>query len=155
MVRSRSWLVFSVLAIMAAFCLSLSVTPVIAQPQPMAEDIYTPLNRGYDFMAAGQYDLAKKEFEKVIKADRYNPYANNNLAAIAEREGQPQVALGYLKAAMEKVTQYPYKVGKQVCFTGGLCTAVKPERDAASKTGESIAAVIGDNIKKMSQKAKK
>ena len=155
MVKVRSWMVFSVLAVMAAICLSVSVTPVVAQPQPMTEDIYTPLTRGYDFMAAGQYDFAKKEFEKVIQADRYNPYANNNLAAIAEREGQPQVALGYLKTAMEKVAQYPYKVGKQVCFTGGLCTAVKPERDAAAKTGESIAAVIGDNIKKLSQKATK
>ena len=155
MVRMRNWMVCSILAVVAAMCLFASVSAVVAQPQPMAEDTFTPLNRGYDFMAAGQYDLAKKEFETVIKTDRYNPYANNNLAAIAERENQPQVALGYLKTAMEKVAQYPYRVAKQVCFTGGLCTAVKPEKDAAGKTGESIAAVIGDNIKKLSEKAKK
>ena len=155
MVRRRNFMVLSILAVMAAMCLSVSVSSVLAQPQPMAEDVYTPLNRGYDFMAAGQYDLAKKEFEKVIQNDRYNPYANNNLADIAEREGQPQVALGYLKTGMEKVAQYPYRTAKQVCFAGGLCTAVKPEKDATAKTGESIAAVLGDNLKKLSEKAKK
>ncbi len=142
-------------ALVAVITLLVSVSVVLAQPQPMAEDVFTPLNRGYDFMSQGKYDLAKAEFEKVIKADRYNPYANNNLAAIAEREGQTQVALGYLKTAMEKVGQYPYRVASQVCFPGGLCTAVKPLKEYTTTTGTSIAAVIGDNIKKLSKKEKK
>lgn len=146
---------FSVLALIAGISFLAAISAVVAQPQPMQEDIFTPLSQGYDLMAAGKYDLAKAQFEKVIKTDRYNPYANNNLAAIAEREGQPQVALTYLKSAMEKVDQYPYRVATQVCFPGGLCTAVKPMKEYSTATGTSIAAVIGDNIKKLSEKAKK
>lgn len=124
----------------------------MAQPQPLAEDIYTPLARGYDFMADGKFDLAKKQFETVIKSDPYNPYANNNLAAIAEREGKLKEALGYLDRAASKADQYPYKISKQVCFPGGLCTAIKPERAYTTTAGTSIAAVIGDNISKLSKK---
>lgn len=143
------------LALIALITLFACPLAVVAQPQPMAEDIFTPLNRGYDLMAAGKYDLAKTEFEKVIKIDPYNPFANNNLAAIAEREGQPQVALGYLKTAAEKVEKYPYRVAQQVCFPGGLCTAIKPIKKYTTTTGTSVAAIIGDNIKKLSQKTKK
>jgi tetratricopeptide (TPR) repeat protein len=149
MLKTRS------VALVAVITLLVSVSLVLAQPRPMAEDIFTPLSRGYDFMSQGKYVLAKAEFEKVIKADRYNPYANNNLAAIAEREGHPQVALGYLQTAMEKVDQYPYRVVSQVCFPGGLCTAVKPVKQYFATTGTSIAAVIGDNITKLSKKQKK
>jgi tetratricopeptide (TPR) repeat protein len=144
-----------IVALAAVTTLLVSVSVVLAQPQPMTEDVFTPLSRGYDFMSQGKYDLAKAEFEKVIKADRYNPYANNNLAAIAEREGQTQVALGYLNTAMEKVDQYPYRVASQVCFPGGLCTAVKPLKEYTATTGTSIAAVVGDNIAKLSKKEKK
>jgi tetratricopeptide (TPR) repeat protein len=144
-----------VLALIALITFFVGVAAVLAQPQPMTEDIYTPLSRGYDLMSKGTYDLAKVEFEKVIKADPYNPYANNNLAAIAEREGQPQVALSYLKTAMEKVDKYPYRVTSQVCFPGGLCTAVKPVKEYTTTTGPSIAAVIGDNIAKLSKKTTK
>lgn len=138
--------------------LGASFSPAMAQPRPLDEDILTPLNRGYDLMADGKYDLAKQEFEKVIKVDRYNPIANNNLAAIAERQGQTQVALGYLKTGMEKVGEYPYRVDAQVCFAGGLCTAIKPKRDPDPQhgpTGQSVAAVLGDNLKKLSEKAAK
>jgi tetratricopeptide (TPR) repeat protein len=144
-----------VLALIVLITFFVGVAAVLAQPQPMTEDIYTPLSQGYDLMSKGNYKLAKVEFEKVIKADPYNPYANNNLAAIAEREGQPQVALSYLKTAMEKVDKYPYKVTSQVCFPGGLCTAVKPVKEYTTTTGPSIAAVIGDNIAKLSKKEKK
>ena len=142
-------------ALIALITFVAGVSLVVAQPQPMAEDIFTPLSQGYDLMAQGKYDLAKAQFEKVIKTDPYNPFANNNLAAIAEREGQPQVAMGYLKTAAEKVEQYPYRVATQVCFPGGLCTAVKPAKVYSTTTGTSVAAVIGDNIKKMSEKTKK
>jgi len=143
------------LALIALITFVAGVSLVFAQPKPMPEDIFTELSQGYDLMSQGKYDLAKAQFEKVIKTDPYNPYANNNLAAIAEREGQPQVAMGYLKTAAEKVDQYPYRVATQVCFPGGLCTAVKPEKVYTTTTGTSIAAVIGDNIKKMSEKTKK
>jgi tetratricopeptide (TPR) repeat protein len=158
MVKLRRLMGFSVVALSVFALLLASSSPVMAQPQPMQEDIFTPLSRGYDFMADGKYDLAKEEFEKVIKADPYNPIANNNLAAIAERQGQPQVALGYLKTGMEKVGQYPYRVDKQVCFAGGLCTAIKPVRDPDPQrgpTGQSVAAVLGDNLKKLSEKKAK
>ncbi len=149
---------FSVVALGVFALLLASSSPLLAQPRPMEVDILTPLSRGYDFMADGKYDLAKQEFEKVIKADPYNPIANNNLAAIAERQGQPQVALGYLKTGMEKVGEYPYRVDKQVCFAGGLCTAIKPIHDpqpSTGPTGQSVAAVLGDNLKKLSEKKAK
>jgi tetratricopeptide (TPR) repeat protein len=148
-----AFLAFGVFALLLA-----SFSPALAQPRPMDVDILTPLNRGYDLMAEGKYDLAKLEFEKVIKADQYNPIANNNLAAIAEREGKPQVAMGYLKTAMEKVGQYPYRVKDQVCFAGGLCTAIRPVYDPEPQhgpTGQSVAAVLGDNLKKLSEKKAK
>ena len=158
MARLSRLIGFSVVALGVFALLLASFVPVMAQPRPMDVDIFTPLSLGYDLMADGKYDLAKQEFEKVIKADPYNPIANNNLAAIAEREGQPKVAMGYLKAGMEKVDQYPYRVDKQVCFTGGLCTAIKPKRDPDPQhgpTGQSVAAVLGDNLKKLSEKQPK
>jgi tetratricopeptide (TPR) repeat protein len=158
MAKLRRLMGLSVL-ILGVFALLLaSSSPGMAQPRPMDVDILTPLNRGYDLMADGKYDLAKQEFEKVIKADPYNPIANNNLAAIAERQGQTPVALGYLKSGMEKVGEYPYRVDKQVCFAGGLCTAIKPVYDPDSRhgpTGQSVAAVLGDNLKKLSEKKAK
>lgn len=158
MAKLRRLMGFSVVALSVFALLLASSSPVMAQPRPMTEDIFTPLSRGYDFMADGKYDLAKEEFEKVIKADPYNPIANNNLAAVAERQGQPQVALGYLKTGMEKVGEYPYRVKDQVCFAGGLCTAIKPVRDPQPQTGptgQSVAAVLGDNLKKLSEKKAK
>jgi tetratricopeptide (TPR) repeat protein len=148
--RKRAVYVLVNLLVIVSFSLVCSLA--MAQPRPMTEDIYTPLARGYGLMADGKYELAKKEFEKVIQSDPDNPYANNNLAAIAEREGKLKQALGYLNAAAAKADQYPYKISKQVCFPAGLCTAIKPEREYTTTTGTSIAAVIGDNISKLQKK---
>ncbi len=114
-----------------------------AQPQLFHEDAVTPLNRGYDALKAGDLELAQQEFEKVIKIDRYNPYALNNLAVIAEKQGKLKEAMAYLLEAETYAAEYTNKP-EEICEVGGLCLAVKPtgERGGAS----SIAPLIHGNI---------
>lgn len=149
-IRTRVFLSVFALALAVTLCYSSSM--VLAQPRPMTEDVFTPLKLGYGFMEKGDYKAAQTEFEKVIKMDTYNPYANNNLAAIMERQGKLQEAMTYMHNAEKEVTKYPYRVSSQVCFTGGLCTAVMPEKEFTKTTGTSVAAVIGDNIIKLQKK---
>jgi hypothetical protein len=150
--NNRRTVFLSVFALALAMTLCYSSSMVLAQPRPMSEDVFTPLKLGYGFMEKGDYKAAQEQFEKVVKMDTYNPYANNNLAAIMERQGKLQEALTYMHAAEKEVTKYPYRVSNQVCFTGGLCTAVMPEKEFTKPTGTSIAAVIGDNILKLQKK---
>jgi tetratricopeptide (TPR) repeat protein len=152
-------LLFCIFALVAAVSLLSAAPAVMAQPAPqiqaMSEDILTPLRLGYKFMKEGKYDAAQMEFEKVIKRDTYNPYANNNLAAIMERSGKLQEALTYLDSAQKNITQYPYRVSDQVCFTGGICTAVMPEKMPSKDkkaTGSDIATVVAENMAKLKNK---
>lgn len=115
----------------------------------MGDDIFTPLWLGYDFMAQGKLDAAQHEFEKVIKIDYYNPFANNNLAVILEKKGQLQDAMTYLNHAEKYADQYFYKVD-QVCLVGGLCSAVKPSKTTADKS--TVLPVILENKKKLAEK---
>ena len=66
------------------------VSPVGAQPHLCTDEVFAPLSQGYEALRAGNDDEARGEFEKVIKIDRYNPYALNNLAVLAERQGQAE-----------------------------------------------------------------
>ncbi len=137
-----------VIAIIGLLSLVAAV-PGLAQPRPMGDDIFTPLWLGYDFMAQGKLDAAQMEFEKVIKLDYYNPYANNNLAVILEKKGQLQDAMTYLNHAEKFADQYYYKVD-QVCLVGGLCSAVKPSKTTAEKS--TILQVILENKKKLAER---
>lgn len=137
-----------VLAIIGLLSLVAAV-PALTQPRPMGDDVFTPLWLGYDFMAQGKLDAAQMEFEKVIKLDYYNPYANNNLAVILEKKGQLQDAMTYLNHAEKFADQYFYKVD-QVCLVGGLCSAVKPSKTTVEKS--TILPVILENKKKLAEK---
>ncbi|MFA5111298.1 MAG: hypothetical protein WC443_07840 [Desulfobaccales bacterium] len=140
-----------ILTVVAALCL-LMACPVLAQPKGgalMTMDAFTPIAQGYDFVREGKYEAAKNEFAKAVKADRYNPFALNNMAVLEEREGKLNDALANLKDATTYADQYLDKV-VQTCFAGGGCLAVKPLREKGEKS--SIAPIVAENIKKLEAK---
>ena len=146
--KCNKTLIFSVIA---ALFLLLS-SPALAQPKGggmMSEDSFTPIAQGYDFIREGKYAAAKNEFAKAVKADRFNPFALNNLAVLEEREGKLHEALANLKIAATYDDQYKDKV-VQTCFTGGGSLVVKPLREKGEKS--SISPIIQENIKKLEDK---
>ncbi len=58
--------------------------------------VFAPLSQGVAALRAGNDEAARTEFEKVIQIDRFNPYALNNLAVLAEKQGQLKEAMSYL-----------------------------------------------------------
>ena len=142
---------YVILAVVAAFCLFMAM-PVMAQPKGgalMSMDVFTPIAQGYDFVREGKYEAAKNEFGKAVKADRFNPFAINNLAVLDEREGKLNDALANLKDATTHSDEYFDKV-TQTCFAGGGCLAVKPLRELGEKS--SITPIIMENIQKLEAK---
>jgi Flp pilus assembly protein TadD len=117
--------------------------PAWAQPRLLSEDAYTPLSLSYQYMKSGKTDAARVQLEQVIRADRYNPYALNNLAVISEQQGRLKEALAYLLDAETSAADYTEEP-EELCQVGGLCTALKPKRAQGSRS--SIAALIRDNI---------
>jgi hypothetical protein len=144
---------YVILAVVAVLCLFMAM-PAMAQPKGgalMAMDAFTPIAQGYDFVREGKYEAAKNEFAKAVKADRYNPFALNNMAVLEEREGKLNDALANLKDATTHADEYFDKV-TQTCFAGGGCLAVKPLREKGEKS--SIAPIIQENIQKLEAKIK-
>lgn len=117
--------------------------PLAAQPQLFSEDAFTPLSLGYEALKAGNLELAQQEFEKVLKIDRYNPYALNNLAVICEKQGRLKEAMAYLLEAETYAAEYHQKI-EEICEIGGLCLAIKPT--TARGGSSSIAPLIHGNI---------
>ncbi len=142
MQRKGTSIVLTIMVLTGMLCLLLSA-PVQAQPRPMTDDIYTPLAFGYDEMKAGNTDAAKMQFEKVVKIDRYNPYALNNLAVIAERQGKLKEAMAYLLDAETHAGEYLEKPD-ELCDIGGICMAIKPSKMKGGKS--SIAPLVHGNI---------
>ena len=146
--NTRKYVIFTVVA---ALCLFMAM-PVLAQPKGgalMTKDVFTPIAQGYDFVREGNYEAAKSEFAKAVKADRHNPFALNNMAVLEEREGKLNDALATLKDATTEADAYLDKV-TQTCFAGGGCLAVKPLRELGEKS--SIAPIIQENIQKLQAK---
>ena len=121
----------------------------MAQPRPMAEDVYTPIIKGYDFMREGKYDAAQEQFAIALKKDTFNPFALNNLATLMEKKGKMKEAMAYLVDAQKHAKDYLDKV-EQTCFVGGLCAGVKPVK--AVGTTSAIATVIAENMQKLQAK---
>jgi hypothetical protein len=148
--NTRKYVIF---AVVAALCLYMAV-PVLAQPKGgalMSMDAFTPIAQGYDFVREGKYEAAKNQFGIAVKADRFNPFALNNLAVLSEREGKLNDAMAFLKDATTHAAEYLDKV-TQTCFAGGGCLAVKPLRELGEKS--SIAPIIQENIQKLEAKMK-
>lgn len=139
-------------ATLAGISLLFLATSAPAQPRPMAEDIFTPISQGYDFLQAGNYPAAQQSFETALKRDRYNPLALNNLAALKEQQGKQQEALALLVDAQLNAKDYLDKV-QQTCFVGGLCAGVKPVKAVGATS--TIAEVIAANLKRLQDKMAK
>jgi tetratricopeptide (TPR) repeat protein len=115
----------------------------VAQPAACTNEVFAPLAQGVAALRAGNDTAARAEFEKVIKIDRFNPYALNNLAVLAEKQGRWKEAMSYLLDAETYAAEYRHKT-EEVCEGGGLCLAVVPSCQKGQNS--SIAAIIHSNI---------
>ena len=104
---------------------------------------------GGELIENAEYEAAKNEFAKAMKADPNNPFAFNNNAVLLEREGKLNDALALLNRASTHANEYFDKV-TQTCFAVGGCLAVKPLREVGEKS--SIAPIIQENIAKLQAK---
>lgn len=147
MVRTAKWSTVLALSVLAVFLVITS--SAFAQPRMMPEDVYTPLAKGYDLMREGKYAAAEAEFKAALSKDRYNPFALNNLAAIKTQEGKLKEAMAYLTDAAAHAKDYLDKY-QEVCFTGGLCTGVKPVKVLGNES--TIAKVVAENTAKLQAK---
>ncbi len=136
-------------ALLSVLSLVLLASVAMAQPRPMPEDVFTPLTKGYDLMRDGKYEAAEFEFQAALKKDRYNPFALNNLAAVAAQKGKLKEAMAFLVDAQTHAKEYLDKF-QEVCFTEGLCTGVKPVK--VMGTESTIAKTIQDNMAKLKAK---
>ena len=147
MLRAAKWSTVLVVSALAVFLVISS--SALAQPRPMAQDVFTPLTKGYDLMRAGKYEAAEAEFKTALSKDRYNPFALNNLAAIKTQEGKLKEAMAYLTDAQTHAKDYLDKY-QEVCFTEGLCTGVKPLKVMGNES--TIAKVVAENTAKLKAK---
>ena len=148
--RKARWIIGLTLTLGLVVLLAI---PAMAQKhfwdQPFPANVWGPLNQGYDLLAAGKYDAAAVQFEKVTKIDNTNPFALNNLAAIQEQKGHLREAMALLQQATMKADLYKQQVS-QTCFVAGLCTAVKPKKEMGATS--TISPIIKDNIAKLQPK---
>jgi hypothetical protein len=119
------------------------------EPRTMSDEVLELLAKGYKSLSQSKFDAAQADYEKVIKIDFDNPYANNNLAVIMEKHGKLTDAMTYLNIGEKLAAQYVNKVDTAYVF-GNVCAAVNPEK-AAGETSE-IAPVIAANKKKLAEK---
>lgn len=145
--RTAKWSTVLALSVLAIFLVINS--SAMAQPRIMTEDVFTPLVKGYDLMRAGKYEAAQFEFKTALERDRFNPFALNNLAAIAAQQGKLKDALAFLTDASKYANDYKQKF-QEVCFTGGLCTGVKPVKEVGNES--TISKTIADNMAKLKAK---
>lgn len=133
--------------------------PTVAEPKQrtgpralMAEDVLTPIAKGYDLLRDGKYEAAEYQFNDALKRDRYNPFALNNLAVLQEKNGKLKDALAFLTDAKAHAAEYLEQV-EQTCFVGGLCNAVKPLRKLGPTS--AIAPIVDENYNKLKDKIAK
>ena len=119
------------------------------EPRTMSDEVFEMLSKGYKNLSQSKFDAAQAEYEKVIKIDFDNPYANNNLAVIMEKQGKLTDAMTYLNIGEKFAAQYLNEV-ETVYLFGDVCAAVNPERATGEKS--QIAQVIAENKKKLAEK---
>jgi tetratricopeptide (TPR) repeat protein len=79
----------------------------------------------YDLMEEGKLDKAEEIYHKILRYDRGNPLALNNLAAIKVKQKKYDDALKLLEQALPRAKGYKVKVNK-VCDVEGVCLAFQP-----------------------------
>lgn len=142
MFRRLLRLLISAFVVWSLMC-PVNSTPATAQPQLCTDEVLVPLSEGYAALRAGKDEQAGAEFEKVLKIDRYNPYALNNLAVLAEKKGKSKEAMAYLLDAETYAAEYLHKTD-EICEGGGLCLAMVPSTQKGQTS--SIAPLIHSNI---------
>lgn len=145
-------LVLALLAILGLLCTlpgPLGAVPAAAQPHLCTDDLLPPLAEGYAALRAGETDRARAEFEKVLAIDGFNPFALNNLAVLAERQGKLKEAMAYLLTAETYAAGYCHRL-EEICEGGGLCLAVLPS--STKGPNSSIVAIIHSNIELLRNK---
>lgn len=115
----------------------------------LSDAILARLAKGFDELSQNRLAAAQEEFAKVIREDFDNPFANNNLAVIMEKQGKLADALAYLKVAANFAGAYHQRV-ETLYLIGGVLAAVRPEKATAERS--QIAQVIADNRRKLTEK---
>ena len=59
------------------------------------------IDQGFEQLQKEKYQEARASFDKALTLDPYNPYAQFNLAAISEKEGNPQQAITYYQTILD------------------------------------------------------
>ena len=59
------------------------------------------IDQGFEQLQKERYAEAKESFNKALSIDPYNPYAQFNLGAISEREGNPRQAIKYYQMILD------------------------------------------------------
>lgn len=119
------------------------------EPRVMGDDIFDMLTKGFNDLSKSKLTAAQAEFENIIKADFDNPYANNNMAVLMEKQGKLLDAMAYLTIGEKFARQYYYQL-ETAYLIGGVCAAVNPEKNLAEKS--AIAQVIAENKKKLAER---
>ena len=140
------------LVLAVGLCLLLAA-PAMAQTRQaegqIPADVWGPIEQGYGLLMEGKYDAAAVQFKKATEIDNHNPFALNNLAAIASQKGDYKGAMALLQQATAHADKYKQKVA-QTCFVAGLCNAVKPTKELG--TPSTIAPIVQENIAKLKPK---
>jgi len=120
-VAPRSYL----LILLAVLLLSPAPSPAAAASREVDEETQAYLTKGFELLAQNQLAAAQEQFALVIKKDFDNPFANNNLAVIMEKQGRWPDALAYLKVAEVQAGDYQQRI-ETLYLIGGVVAAVKP-----------------------------
>lgn len=139
------------LLLLAIMSLAAVAQVALAGPEPkvMSGEVLEMLSRGYKDLTQNKFDAAQAEYAKVIKIDFDNPYANNNMAVLMEKQGKLTDAMMYLNIGIKLADHYLNKVDTAYLF-GDVCAAVNPQPETGEKS--QIAQVIADNKKKLAEK---
>ncbi len=98
----------------------------------MSGEVLEMLARGYKDLTQSKFDAAQAEYAKVIKIDFDNPYANNNMAVLMEKQGKLTDAMMYLNIGIKLADHYLNKVDTAYLF-GDVCAAVNPQPETGGK----------------------
>lgn len=131
--------------VLAGMAISCSAT----EPRTVSDEVFEMLKQGYQNLSQSKFEAAQNDYAKVIKIDFDNPFANNNLAVIMEKQGKLVDALTYLTIGEKFAAQYLNEVNTAYLF-GNVCAAVEPETTTGEKS--RIAMVIAENKKKLVEK---
>uniref|UniRef100_UPI00404A99F5 tetratricopeptide repeat protein n=1 Tax=Desulfobacca sp. TaxID=2067990 RepID=UPI00404A99F5 len=135
--------------LICCFLFSLPAVGAAASSRELSDAILARLTKGFDELSQNNLTAAQEEFAQVIREDFDNPFANNNLAVIMEKQGRLADALAYLKVAATFADAYHQKV-ETLYLIGGVLAAVRP--DKANAMDSEIARVIAANRRNLADK---